>query len=275
VASFPAGTAPDDLAGRQRTLITALVAVLTLAGAGGFVVFRLRRQEISMLRLQSDFVSAVSHEFRTPLTALRQFNDLLADDATPIDKQREYHRGQTRATERLHRLVESVLDFGRMEAGRRPYALQPVDAGALVRDVIEEFRHEIDGRGFNLHYNVAAGSHPVLADPEALGLAIWNLLDNAVKYSGDSRDVEISVGQQAAGRIAISVRDQGIGIPHEEQQRIFQKFVRGGKAISARIKGTGIGLAVAQHVVSAHRGQIVVTSEPGRGSTFTIAVERA
>ncbi len=282
VASFPAGPSPDDLPGRERTLVAALVAVLTLAGAGAFLVLRTRRQEIALLRLQSDFVNAVSHEFRTPLTALRQFNDLLANDVgVPIDKQREYHRAQTRATERLHRLVESVLDFSRMEAGRRPYAFQPVDASALVRDVIEEFRNETDGRGFILRYEVAAGSHSIHADPEALGLAIWNLLDNAVKYSGDSREVEISVGEQANGpttadgAIAVRVRDHGIGISPEYRRRIFERFVRGADATSARIKGTGIGLATVQHVVSAHRGRIDVVSEPGQGSAFTIVIERA
>jgi signal transduction histidine kinase len=271
-ASFPPGAEPDDLSVLKPTLVAGLVAILTLVGACAFVVFRIRRQEIGLMQLQSDFVSAVSHEFRTPLTALRQFNGLLElDGELPAEKRREYHRGQVRATERLHRLVESVLDFGRMEAGQRPYEFQPIDAGALVRDVVEEFKGENNVRDFDFRCSIANGDLQVQADPEALGLAIWNLLDNAVKYSRDRREVDVSVGRNA-GAIAIAVRDHGIGIPRDEQQRIFQKFVRGSEATGARIKGTGIGLAIAQHVVSAHHGQITVASEPGHGSTFTIVL---
>jgi len=278
-ATVPADADLEGLAARERSLLAGLAAVLFLAAAGGFLVVRARRQEIALARLQSDFVSAVSHEFRTPLTALGQFNELLEDgDDLPADKRRAYHQAQARATQRLHRLVESLLDFGRMEAGRRPYAFQPVDAGALVRDLVDEFRAELDGRGFEVRCDVEPGDHTIDADVEALGRAVWNLLDNAVKYSGESRALQVNVGAASpvvapsGPAVAIDVCDVGIGIPRAEQARIFQKFVRGEGAITAHIKGTGIGLAMAQHIVSAHRGRILVDSEPGRGSTFTITL---
>ena len=255
---------------RRRTLFAALAAVLVLVAAGGYVIVRARNREMALARLQSDFVTAVSHEFRTPLTTLRQFNALLDESAAlTADKRRIYYQAQTRATERLHRLVESLLDFGRMEAGKRAYTLDRLDAGLLVRDVVEEFNDEIDGRGLAVRFSAGPGEHLVDVDAEALARAVWNLLDNAVKYSGDSREVDVAVGR-VANRVSIAVQDRGIGIPAGEQARILQKFTRGAAAVAARIKGTGIGLATVQHIVAAHHGTLQVDSVEHQSSTFTI-----
>jgi len=282
VTDVPVHLDLGPLAARERLLLVGLAAVLILVATGGFLVFRWRRQEIALARLQSDFVAAVSHEFRTPLTALSQFNELLEDgDELPAAKRRAYHQAQARATVRLRRLVESVLDFGRMQAGRHPYAFQPVDAGKLVSGVVDQFRAEIDGRGFVVRCEIDAGDHTIAADAEALDRAVWNLLDNAVKYSRDRREVEVTVCAATPARpgsrpeVAVAVRDFGIGIPRLEQARLFQKFVRGAGATAAGIKGTGIGLAMAQHIVAAHGGRILVESEPNVGSTFTIVIERS
>lgn len=259
-----------QLASRRRMLLAALVAVLVLVSAGSYFIVRSRNREMALAGLQSDFIAAVSHEFRTPLTALRQFNVLLeeADDLTP-EKRRTYYQAQGRATERLSRLVESLLDFGRMEAGRRPYTLQRLDACALVRDVVHEFQEEIQGLGFDLRCSLEPGEHAVDADPEALSRALWNLLDNAVKYSSERPEIEVSVGR-TDGEVTISVCDHGIGISAADQERIFQKFVRLPSAASQGVKGSGIGLAMVQHIVAAHGGKVTVDSEPGRGSTFSI-----
>jgi signal transduction histidine kinase len=282
VATVAADEGLDGMAARERMLLAGLAAVLLLAAAGSYLVVRARGQEIALSRLQSDFVAAVSHEFRTPLTALGQFNELLEDeDGLPADSRRAYHQAQTRATERLHRLVESLLDFGRMEAGRRPFAFKPVDAGVLVSDVVDEFRGELGSREFEVRCEIQPGLHTIAADAEALSRAVWNLLDNAVKYSGERREVQVTVGEASAGQappkpaVAIEVRDFGIGVPRREQARIFEKFVRAEGATASRIKGTGIGLSMARHIVSAHRGRILVDSEPGRGSAFTIVIGRS
>jgi signal transduction histidine kinase len=263
------------LEGRRRMLLAGLGAVLVLVAAGSYLVVRSRNREMALTRLQSDFIAAVSHEFRTPLTALRQFNVLLeeADDLTP-EKQRIYHQAQSRATERLHRLVESLLDFGRMEAGRRPYTLQRIDGGALVSDVVHEFQEEIQGHLFDLRCSLEPGEHPVDADPEALARALWNLLDNAVKYSRERREVDVAVGRTDT-EVTISVRDRGIGISASDQKRIFQKFVRLPAAGAQGVKGSGIGLAMVQHIVAVHRGTIRVTSVVGEGSTFTIVLPKS
>jgi two-component system phosphate regulon sensor histidine kinase PhoR len=257
---------------RRRMLLGGLVAVLVLVAAGSYFVVRSRNREIVVARLQSDFVAAVSHEFRTPLTALRQFNQLLADqDDVAPEKRRAYYQAQTRATERLHRLVESLLDFGRMEAGKRPYTLQRIDAGALVSDVVQEFNRDLDRRSFDVRCVIEPGEHRVDADAEALALAIWNLLDNAVKYSGDRRQIDVSVRRDIV-HVLVIVRDHGLGIPAADQRRIFQKFVRLAGATSRGIKGSGIGLAMVQHIVAAHGGTVRVSSVEGEGSTFTIVL---
>jgi two-component system phosphate regulon sensor histidine kinase PhoR len=257
---------------RRRTLLAALGTVLLLVGGGSYVVVRARSREMMLARLQSDFVTAVSHEFRTPLTALLQFNDLLDVSADlPLEKRRSYYHAQRRATERLHRLVESLLDFGRMEAGRRQYALERLDAGLLVRDIIDEFRDSLEVRRMTLRFVSDAGEHHVDADSEALSRALWNLLDNAAKYSADGGEIDVSVTRVDDG-VSIAVRDRGIGIPASEQAGILQKFTRGAAATARRIRGTGVGLAMVQHIVTGHRGTLKVESVEGHGSTFSIVL---
>jgi signal transduction histidine kinase len=257
---------------RRRTLLAGLVAVLVLAAAGSYVIVRTRSREMTLARLQSDFVTAVSHEFRTPLTALLQFNDLLDDSADlSLATRRDYYQAQRRAIERLNRLVESLLDFGRMEAGKRQYAMERLDASLLVRDVCDDFRIELKGRSMALRVVIDSQEHAVHADAEALARAVWNLLDNAAKYSDDGREIDVIV-DRAGDAVSIAVRDRGIGIPSDEQGRIFQKFTRGAAAVSRRIRGTGIGLAMAQHIVTAHGGTLKVESVEHHGSTFTIVL---
>jgi signal transduction histidine kinase len=263
---------PAEFLARRRNLFAGMTAVLMLVAAGSYFLWRSVNRDLAVARLQSDFVSAVSHEFRTPLTALRQFNDLLAEEDGPTpEKRRRYYEAQTRATERLYRLVESLLDFARMEAGRRPYRFERLDAGALARDVTEEFRREADVSGFALTCSLDSTAYPVAADREALSRALWNLLDNAMKYSGESREIGVEV-RHTDGVVSIGVSDHGIGIPAVEQKRIFQKFVRGAAARSAGIKGTGLGLAMVRHIVIAHGGEVSVTSVAGEGSVFTIVL---
>jgi signal transduction histidine kinase len=269
-----AGAAEEsgDLAARRRILLAGFGALLILIAAGSYFIWRSVNRELAVARLQSDFVSAVSHEFRTPLTSLRQFTELLLDeDDLPPEKRRSYYQAQARATDRLHRFVESLLDFGRMEAVRRPYEFQRLDAGALAKDVTEEFGREVRGHGFEVDCIIDSADYAVDADPEALSRALWNLLDNAAKYSGESRKIELAVNR-AVSQVSIEVRDHGLGIPAAEQKQIFQKFVRGAAAKSRGIKGTGIGLAMVRHIVEAHSGSVAVSSAPGEGSTFTIVL---
>jgi signal transduction histidine kinase len=257
---------------RRLAILIGLGFLVLLVIAGGYVVGRAVSRELAVARLQSDFVASVSHEFRTPLTSLRQFTDLLneADDLSP-DKRRRFYAAQSRATERLQRLVESLLDFRRMEAGTHPYQRRRLPASPFVETVVDDFRAEAAERGFDVEYTRGGEERTIDADPDALSLALWNLLDNAVKYSGGSRRVSVSTSAQN-GSVQISVRDRGIGVPPEEQQEIFRQFVRGREARDRGIKGTGIGLAMVQHIVQGHGGRVALESEPGAGSTFTIVL---
>lgn len=272
VGSADVGADFDEMATRRRLLFAGLALLVGLVIAGGYVIVRAVSREFAVAQLQSDFVSAVSHEFRTPLTSLRQFTDLLNDDPDlPAAKRRTFYQAQARATDRLQRLVESLLDFGRMEAGARPYRLERVSTAPLVGGVVDDFRRDGAPAGFTVEASISEDSGAVDVDPDAFARALWNLLDNAVKYSGSSRTVSVNV-QARDSAVAISVRDGGLGIPRHEHDEIFKKFVRGSASRAHGIKGTGIGLAMVRHIVEAHGGTARVESAPGEGSTFTIVL---
>jgi signal transduction histidine kinase len=259
----------NQFAQRRRLMMTGLAMLALLVIAASYFIGRAVSRELAAARLQSDFVSAVSHEFRTPLTSMRQFTEMLVEDeALPADKRKEFYRAQERATRRLSRLVESLLDFGRMEAGARPYRLERLDAGRLVKATVEEFKREAAADSLSMESMVPDEGPIVKADGEALAQALWNLLDNAVKYSGENAFVRVEV--EPGDPVSIRVRDRGIGISPSEKDRIFRKFVRGSSAKARDVKGTGIGLAMVKHIVDAHGGKVLVASEPGKGSTFTI-----
>jgi signal transduction histidine kinase len=228
-------------------------------------------RELAVARLKSDFVAAVSHEFRTPLTSLRQFTDMLREHEHLGDERRRVcYDAQSRATDRLTRLVESLLDFGRMEAGSRQYRFQRREGTAFVREVVEEFRQDVKDAGYTIDC-VGDGPANIEADTEALSRALWNLLDNAVKYSPDSRAVEVRTARRGE-HFTIAVRDHGIGIPPDERSAIFTTFHRGEQAQRLGIKGTGIGLAIVEQIVAAHGGRLEVESQQGVGSRFTIVL---
>lgn len=271
VLAVTATNTSDGLAVRRQLLLLLLAAVALFTLAGGYICLRVLRREFALARLQSDFVSAVSHEFRTPLASMRLITEALEDERVPDPARlRDSYRSLSRATQRLHRLVEDLLDFRRMESGAIEYRMRPLDAAGTVRNVADEFRKEVEERGFRVRVKLEEGAH-IKADESAFSRALWNLLDNAAKYSGDSRDIDVTL-QRDGSRLSVSVADRGIGIAPEEQARLFARFYRGENAKRSGIGGTGIGLAMVAQIAAAHGGQVSVASEPGRGSTFTLSL---
>ena len=259
---------------RPGLLMLGLSAIVLLLAAGILLLWWTVRRELTVARLQADFVSAVSHEFRTPLTTLRHVTELLdEDDQLPQERRKVFYAALGRNTDRLQRLVESLLDFARMERGKRVYDLRKLDAREFAEKVVGEFRREVEPLGFTFEMVGEPDTFPIAADGDALGNALWNILDNAVKYSGDSRTVRITVKRRSES-IVISVRDEGFGIPAPERKEIFRKFMRGEQACRLGIQGTGIGLATASHIVAAHHGKIELESTVGKGSMFAIVLPR-
>jgi signal transduction histidine kinase len=260
----------DEFAGRRNLMFGVFALLAIVIAAGSYTVARAIAREFAVMKLQSDFVSSVSHEFRTPLTSLRQLSETLNSDR-PLeeDRRRKYYQALDRATRRLQKLVEGLLDFGRMESRAMIYRKRDLDAGILVASLADEFQREAIDRGYQIELKIADDIPPIYADPEPLGNAIWNLLDNAVKYSPECRTIWVDVEREGSG-LAIRVRDRGVGIPAAERGKILCKFVRGTAAQTLGVKGTGIGLAMVKHIAGAHGGTLRVESAPGNGSTFTI-----
>ncbi len=263
---------------QQRFLLLSIAVMVLFLILGTYILALAIRREIEVSRMQSDFVAAVSHEFRSPLTSLRQLSEILLLGRAPSEERRHlYYEMLLKETGRLQRLIEGLLNFGRMEAGARPYRFEELDAAALVRRVAAEFEQQMAGAGRSIEIQGSPASCPIEADPEAISVALRNLVDNAIKYSPGRPTVWLEWGMEARS-VAIRVRDKGLGISQSERKAIFRRFVRGSAAAAGNVKGSGLGLAMVRHIVSAHGGEIVVASHPGEGSTFTIllpSLERA
>jgi signal transduction histidine kinase len=265
---------PGD-ATRRRFLLLIVAVTVAMVGAGWYFIARALARELRAARLQHDFVSSVSHEFRTPLTSISHVADLLSKDRLQNDVQRrKAYDAIVDDAGRLRDLVEHLLNFSRFDGGEVGLERERVDVGALVESVVDEARRRVAGDGYTIEY--ARPADPILADVDraAVGRAVWNLVDNAVKYSPDCRTVWVDVAQRD-DEVAIVVRDEGLGIPRTEQQAIFSRFVRGAESQARRIRGTGVGLAFVRQIVEAHGGRIQLTSEPGRGSRFELVFHAA
>jgi len=270
VASADPAADFTQLGERRRLMLLGLATLALFVMVGLYAVMRGVSRELEAARLQSDFVAAVSHEFRTPLTSLRQLAELLSSGRVGSDERRaKYYGIMERESGRLHRLVEGLLDFGRMEAGAVEFRQERLTPSDLVRDVVSDFEAEVGESGYHVELTEDETTPSVRVDREALGRAVWNLLDNAVKYSPEATTVRVGVSRDAEG-VAIAVSDEGVGIPAAERDSVFEKFVRGTSSDGRGTKGTGIGLAMVRHIVEAHGGEVRVESEVGQGSTFTI-----
>jgi signal transduction histidine kinase len=253
-----------------KTALILFIDLMLLAGLG--LVWANVRRELKLSRLKSDFVANVSHELKTPLALIRLFAETLELGRVPSeDRKGEYYRVINKESRRLTQLINNILDFSRIEAGRKEYRLVSSDIGAVVRDVVENYRFAIEKLGFALALELGEELPPLALDPEALSQALINLLNNAIKYSPAQKAITVSV-RRDGDRVLLSVHDRGIGIPRSEHRRIFEKFYRVETSLVHATKGSGLGLALVQHISEAHGGHVELRSTPGEGSTFTLSL---
>jgi signal transduction histidine kinase len=253
-------------------LALALLASGALAVAV-WLALRSAARATRLSRMKTDFVSNVSHELRTPLASIRVFGEFLRLGRAREPQQiQRYGEAIEAECERLGRLVDNILDVSQIESGQKRYQREKTDLAELVAETVAAFDMRLRGAGFALDFRPPQSPlPPISADPAAVAQAITNLLDNALKYSGDSRTIGVELSR-ANGSVSVSVTDRGIGIPAEERDRIFEKFYRVTNGLVRDVEGSGLGLAIVKDVVEAHGGRIVVESRPGGGSTFTIVL---
>jgi signal transduction histidine kinase len=252
----------------------ALALVLGVTLLGAVLLWRDVRRELRVAELRSQFVSSVSHELKTPLTAIRMFADTLRLGRGDAASRGEFLDTIVNESERLTRLLDNVLDFSKIEQGRKAYHLEPRPLSDVVRVAARAMAYPLEQHGFSLQLDIDDTIPAAKIDADALEQAILNLLTNAMKFSGDGRDIELRL-TRVQDHGVISVRDHGVGIPPHEQSRIFEKFYRVQTPDNQRIPGTGLGLTLVDHIAKAHDGCVRVDSEPGRGSTFSIHVPLA
>jgi signal transduction histidine kinase len=267
---------PEEMAAtnfRNNVMWTGGAGVIMFGAV--FLAFGATARQMKLSQMKSDFVSNVSHELRTPLASIRVFGEYLRlGRVTREEKVREYGEYIEAESRRLTQLINNILDFSKIESSEKKYKFVMTDVVSLISQTVTAFAMPLREQGFVVNLNQSTGSIPAVpVDADALAQVVTNLLDNAVKYSGDAKHVDVTIGATDEA-LSVAVRDRGIGIPPAEQKKIFEKFYRVGSGLVHDVKGSGLGLAIVQHVVNAHGGRVEVESAPGRGSTFTITLPK-
>jgi signal transduction histidine kinase len=267
------GTSVAAIGRRWITNSFIILGVLSLLLVGGLVLtYRSVSKEVALARLKSDFVSNVSHELRTPLSLIRLYAETLElRRVTGQQKTEEYYAIIRKESERLTALINNILDFSRIEAGRKEYEFRQTDLADLVTNTLDTYRDQIDEQGFTFERNIDMSLPPVRVDREAIARSLVNLVNNALKYSDREKFLGVKL-YRADDAVKLEVADRGIGIARNEQSKIFEKFYRAGDPLVHNTKGSGLGLSLVRHIAHAHGGQVEVESAPGKGSRFTLTL---
>jgi signal transduction histidine kinase len=255
---------------KRSFLILGCLSVLII---GGLVLTRhIVSKEMALARLKSDFVSNVSHELRTPLALIRLYAETLElGRITTPEKKQQYYRIIRKESERLTALINNILDFSRIEAGRKEYEFRNTDIAELVHNTLESYRYQIEQQGFAFEESIDPDLPAVAVDREAIARALVNLVNNALKYSTEEKFLGVKLYRDD-GVVKLEVADHGIGIARRDQAKIFEKFYRAGDPLVHNTKGSGLGLSLVRHITDAHGGDIAVESTPGRGSKFILSL---
>jgi signal transduction histidine kinase len=261
--------AAGDSGSTSMALYAGAMAVLLLVlSAGVLILHRDVSREARLAELRSDFVDGVTHELKTPVTIMRLYGETLLEQRglSEADR-RDCYRIISRESARLGRLVDQVLSFSRVERGEARYELQEDDPAPLIAGVVDDYSGWLEHAGFAVDRDLPASLPAVRIDPAAVSQAVLNLLDNAAKYSGSSRQIAVRLAA-SDGHVTFEVEDHGVGIPTAQQGRIFDRYYRAANGTGRG--GYGLGLFLVRHIMEAHGGRVDVTSEPGRGSTFRL-----
>ena len=261
-----------------ETLLTSrrgiyLYMFVLLAGIlifGLTLTIRIVTHELELGKMKSDFVSTISHEFKSPLTSIRQLSEMLQAGRVPSEERRQrYYNVLLEQSERLSLLIDNILDFAKMEEGKKEFEFEMVDMGPLLEELVSTIQQQVRHEGFTVQAKIDAPLPSIQVDRAAMTQAITNLIDNAIKYSAGAKKIYVR-GFTRNQYLVIAVQDFGLGIEPAEIDKVFERFYRGGDELTRTVKGSGLGLTLVKQIVQAHRGSVHVESEPGRGSTFSI-----
>jgi len=268
------GDPAAPLAFRNRTLYIALLVLLYLGiGVGFGLTIREMRRAYKLSRMKTDFVANISHELRTPLTGVRLFAETLrAGRAEGPEEVRQCVAMLSTEADRLSRMVEKLLDWSRLEAGRTSLELERTEVPALLDRIGQAYRAQQLPASYQTELDPQLP--PVNVDRDAMAQVVLNLLHNAVKYTGEEKRIRVRA-RRAGRNVAIEVEDNGPGVRPHERKRIFERFYRADDLLSRQTEGTGLGLAIAKKIVELHGGRIELDSKVGQGSTFRVLLPAA
>ena len=265
------GVYSEHVQGRLSRSIALLFFACALIAMALVMIYRSVQRQMQLAQMKTDFVANVSHELRTPVSLIRIFSETLEMDRVPDErKKNEYYRIIRSESERLGYLIGNILDFSKMEAGKKQFNIHQTSLNDIVLSVMSIYQHNLDVNNFK--YNIDLGKSRLIidADEEAIKELLVNLIENAIKYSKENKFISIRTQKTVHDETRLEVTDHGIGIAPEHQERIFEAFYRVESSMTAQTRGTGLGLSIVKRIVDSHHATILVNSEVGKGSTFII-----
>jgi two-component system phosphate regulon sensor histidine kinase PhoR len=265
-------TIEDMVRQRMFSSIWLIIIIDLILILAAYFVYRGVRQQMKLAQLKSEFVSNVSHEIRTPLAIINMYSEALEmgrvkDEAKKV----EYYKIINNETNRLSGIVNKILNFSKIESGKRDYKFHKSDLNQVIETIIQNYQHHFRNKGVSCSFSPAINLPDILMDPDAITDAVINLLDNAIKYSGDNKQIDIHTGKDGTD-VYMEVRDYGIGIEEKYQKMVFDKFFRVTQGdLAHKAKGSGIGLSIVHHIMMAHEGKVTLVSKVGEGSRFRLS----
>lgn len=257
---------------RTQRNVVILVLLICFVAIGIYLVIRNLKKEMQLSKAKADFVANVSHEIRTPLSLISMFNEtLLLGRVKDEEKKKEYYEIISKETSRLNNIVSKILSFSQIDASSKNYNFQPINADEVVREVLDTYSYHLQEKGFTYQVDLK-GDAIISADRESLIEIIINLIDNAIKYSKETKELTIS-SQKTSNAYILSFSDKGMGIAKSDLNRVFEKFFRAEGGDIHNTKGTGLGLSLVSEIMKAHQGTIDLKSKPGDGSTFKLTFQ--